>query len=163
MTVIAYSSKHRTMAADSRCADDKGEVHLTDCHKILRLKSGALVGMAGDGDARDLMALLERATPSRMPSRKRLAALQSDVEALVVFPNGKIFTVTAEFLERGEGKHGMWVGEVLEIEDPIAAIGSGAPFAIGAMEHGADPFEAVRIACKRDLLCADPVTSMELQ
>ena len=157
MTVIAYSSKHRVMASDSRCQDDRGNFHLTNCVKIFRLKSGAIVGQAGDGDARDLFTLLGRASPRKMPTRAQLAELKIDCVALVVFPKGQLFQVTCEFFERGNGNHGMWTGEVMPIRDELASIGSGAPYAYGAMEHGASPIQAVRAACRRDLLCALPV------
>lgn len=38
----------------------------------------------------------------------------------------------------------------IRINEPFAAVGSGAPFALGAMESGASPKEAVRAAMKRD-------------
>lgn len=157
MTVIAYSAKHRIMAADSRCSDDTGGMHLTNCQKVFRLKSGAILGLAGDGDARDLFTLLDRVTPRKMPSRAQIAELKADTVALLVFPKGQVFMVTGEFVERGLAKHGEWVGEVMPIRDPIVAIGSGAPYAYGAMENGASPLDAVRITCRRDLLCALPV------
>lgn len=153
MTVIAYSSKHRIMAADTRASDDKGEYHLSRCTKIVRLKSGALLGMSGDGDGRDLEALLERATPRRMPTRQQLADLKMDVFALLVFPRGQMFTITGEYDKKREG----WCGEVFPIDDKFVAVGSGKAYAYGAMEVGASPAEAVRAACRRDLLCAPPV------
>ena len=157
MTVIAYSSKHRVMAADSRCSDSTGGMHLTNCQKVFRLRSGALLGLAGDADARDVFALLDRATPRRMPTRHALAELLFDVIALLVFPKGQAFMVTCEYLELGSAKAGHWAGEVLPMRDPLVAIGSGASYAYGAMESGATPTQAVRITCRRDLLCALPV------
>lgn len=153
MTVIAYSSRHQIMAADSRASDDKGEYHITNCRKIFRLKSGALLGLSGDGDARDLQMLLERATPRKMPTRQQIAELKLDAVGLLVFPKGQVFTITGEFMKSRD----CWVGEVFPIWDEISAIGSGAAYALGAMEFGASPSEAVRVACRRDLLCALPV------
>jgi ATP-dependent protease HslVU (ClpYQ) peptidase subunit len=60
-------------------------------------------------------------------------------------------------VERGAGKHGAWDGEVLPVSDDYVAIGSGAPYAYGALEVGASPIQAARAACKRDLMCAPPV------
>lgn len=154
MTVIAYSSKHRIMAADSRFADPEGGTHFTSGQKIYRLKSGTLLGLAGDADSRDVCALFEKASPRKFPTRAQIAELKADFEGLVVFPKGQIFNVTGEFLERGRGE---WSGEVIAVRDAIAAVGSGATLAYGALEHGASPIEAVRIACRRDLYCALPV------
>ncbi len=153
MTVIAYSTKHRILAADSRASDDKGEYHLTDCQKVYRLKNGALLGLAGDGDSRDLQTLLEKATPRKMPSRAQLVELKLDATALLVFPKGQVFMITAEYMKSRES----WTGEVMPIRDRYVAIGSGQAYAYGAMEAGADPIKAVRAACRRDLLCALPV------
>jgi hypothetical protein len=155
MTVIAYSSKHRVLAADSRCAEE-GEYHLTNCQKVFVLKSGALFGMAGEADERDFLALLERATPRRMPTRAQIAELHLDGKLILVFPHGQVFRIACEFCERGQSQ-GEWTGEVLPIRDTLIAVGSGAAYAYGAMEHGASPTQAVRIACKRDLMCALPV------
>ena len=160
MTVVAYSSRHRMMAADSRCAEE-GEYHLTNCQKVFVLKSGALYGMAGEADERDFLALLERATPRRMPTRAQIAELRSDGKGILVFPRGQVFRIACEFCERGSSQ-GEWAGEVLPIRDPLIAVGSGAAYAYGAMEHGANPMQAVRIACRRDLMCALPVQWEEL-
>jgi len=46
----------------------------------------------------------------------------------------------------------------IRIEGDCWAIGSGAQAALGAMYMGADPEEAVQIACAIDPYCAGPVT-----
>jgi ATP-dependent protease HslVU (ClpYQ) peptidase subunit len=153
MTVIAYSSRHRVMAADSRLTEGTS-MHLTSVRKLYRLRSGALLGMAGDGDARDMAHLLEKVTPRRLPSRQQIAELECEVLALLVLPRGQIIRVAGEFREEGQGR---WVGEVVPITDTIVAVGSGAAFAYGAMEAGASPTDAVRVTCRRDLMCALPV------
>jgi 20S proteasome alpha/beta subunit len=157
MTVIAYSSRHRVMAADSRCVDGL-EYHLTMCQKVFRLKTGALLGLAGDADARDIVAILERTTPSRLPSRARLSELQCAVSALLVFPGGRVFRVTVAHV----GQINTWQAEVIEISEPVVAIGSGAAYAYGALDHGASPAEAVQAACRRDVYCALPVQTQKL-
>ena len=156
MTVIAYSSRHRVMAADSRCTLDDG-MHFTSCDKIYRLSSGALVGFTGEADVRDALDVLQSATPDRMPSRRELAGLELEFTALVVFPVGRIFLASAEVAKRADGDHCEWAGEVDECTDPIAAIGSGAAYAYGAMEFGATPVEACELACRRATECAPPV------
>lgn len=153
MTVIAYSTKHRVMAADSRMTTGDENMHLTSVRKIFRLRSGALLGMSGEADMRDIAALLDKVTPRRLPSRAQLVELQCDVLALLVLPKGHIIRVNCEFIE-GENR---WLGEVIPITDTIAAVGSGAKYAYGAMEYGASPTDAVRAACKRDTMCALPV------
>lgn len=152
MTVVAYSSKHRILAADSRCSSTALDKHVTDMQKVFRLKNGALLGIAGEADVRDLCALLARTTPRKLPTRAQLADLKNEHEALLVFPNGQVFGIEVNF-----DKHQGWKGEVVAIRDRLVAIGCGNAFAYGAMEAGANPIEAVRAACKRDLFCALPV------
>lgn len=154
MTVIAYSSKHRILAADSRCTDEYG-MHLTSCQKIFRLANGALLGTAGDSDDRDVRAILAKATPRKLPTRAQLAELKSQFSGILVFPKGHVFVV---YVDHREFQHeGEWSGGVDPIRDDLVATGCGAAFAYGAMEAGADPIKAVRAACRRDTACALPV------
>lgn len=154
MTVIAYSAKHRIMASDSRVAADEGAFHLTDSRKIYDLRrSGAVLGLAGDADARDLLTLLGQASPARMPARAELIELETETDALLVFPTGRTYRITCERLEKAE----RWNAEVLWIRDRFVAIGSGKDFAYGALEAGATPQQAVEAACRRSLVCAPPV------
>jgi hypothetical protein len=155
MTVIAYSAKHRVLATDSRCSSEDGAI-LTSCQKLYRLKSGALLGLSGEADDRDVVRLLESATPKKLPTRAQIAELKNNFYGILVFPKGQLFTVESEFYEHS-GSHGEWTGQVLPIRDPFVALGCGADFAMGAMEHGASPVEAVRIACRRNSFCALPV------
>lgn len=154
VTVIAYSAKHKIIAADSRCSDSTG-MHLTSCKKLFRLRNGALLGTSGDADERDVRDLLSRATPRKLPTRGALAEMKSSFEGLLVFPRGQVFLVNVwhrEFDHEGE-----WAGSVDVISDPIVAVGCGFAFAYGAMEVGASPVQAVRAACRRDPACALPV------
>jgi 20S proteasome alpha/beta subunit len=154
MTVIAYSSKHKILAADSRCTDALG-MHITNCQKIYRLANGALLGSSGDSDERDVRALLSKATPRKMPTRSQLAELKSHFCGILVFPRGQVFTV--DIWHREFDHDGEWAASVDAIRDEIVAAGCGAQFAYGAMEVGATPIEAVRAACRRDTACALPV------
>lgn len=154
MTVIAYSSKHRILAADSRCSDAYG-MHLTSCQKIYRLANGALLGTSGDSDERDIRDLLCKSSPRKLPSRAQLAEMKCRFEGLLVFPKGQVYVVNV--WHREHENEGEWAGAVDVIRDDIVAVGCGYQFAYGAMEVGATPIEAVRAACRRDTACALPV------
>ena len=65
-----------------------------------------------------------------------------NVECLVLTEDKKLFT----FVNPGK-----W----LQIKEKYYAVGSGAQFAMGAMEAGKTPLEAVKIASKKD-----PMTGM---
>lgn len=58
----------------------------------------------------------------------------------------------------------LWIVEHLghpyEVEDEYCAIGSGASFALAAMDCGKSAREAVRIACKRDCYSGLPVITL---
>jgi 20S proteasome alpha/beta subunit len=154
VTVIAYSTKHKIIAADSRSTDGYA-MHFTNCKKIFRLKNGAVIGTAGQSDDRDVRALLEKATPRRMPSREQLAALKMEFIGILIFPKGQVFTIDISFIEHES--EGEWMAGVDIVTDDFVAVGHGAQFAYGAMEVGATPVEAVRATCRRDTTCALPV------
>lgn len=159
MTTIAY--RDGVMASDSRCSNEF-DMHLTDCQKLFRLSSGAILGTAGDDDARKLMRLLAKAkVPDDLPSRKRLAKTQTNFSGLLAYPQGNVFLVGVEFI--GDGAAGEWTGYISEITDSMCAVGSGQQFAYGAMEVGATAAEAVVAACRRDLASALPVWTMTLK
>lgn len=50
----------------------------------------------------------------------------------------------------------------VRIEDTFFAIGTGSPYAIGAMAMGANAVEAVEIACAHDIHCGLPVMYVPL-
>lgn len=154
MTVIAYSRKHKIMAADSRCSDEFA-MHLTNCQKIYRLKNGALLGTSGDSDAREISALLGKASPRKLPSRQQLADTKSDFTGILVFPKGQVFIVcvgVATYPNTDE-----WTGSIDLVTDDVIAVGHGQQFAYGALDLGHNPMESVRVTCKRDTTCALPV------
>ncbi len=161
MTVIVYHCKSQTMCSDSRVSDEHG-MHLTNAPKIYRLSNGALLGCAGDDDCRLLMEVLGRPkTPKQMPSRQELADTKTNFYGLLVFPKGHVFLVGVEFQQLSENE-GEWTGYVSEINDKFAAVGSGQQYAYGALEVGASAGDAVRAACRRDLMCCLPVQSCKL-
>lgn len=154
MTVIAYSAKHRILAADSRCSDAFA-MHLTNCRKIFRLKNGALLGTAGDDDDREVQALLGKASPRKMPTRQQLADTKTDFLGILVFPKGQVFRIEIGVTEYANSDE--WFSSVSPITDDVIAVGHGQQFAYGALDLGHSPQEAVRVTCKRDTTCALPV------
>ena len=86
MTVIAYSAKHKVIAADSRCSDSSG-MHVTTCQKLFRLKNGAVLGTSGDSDDRDVRDLLGKVKLTKLPSRLQLAGAVLPVSRHHGLPN----------------------------------------------------------------------------
>ena len=71
-----------------------------------------------------------------------------DFAALVLF-QGKIWIMHEQLFP-------------LEIQDPFTARGSGAHFAIGALAAGANPWQALEIACQYDISTGQPLFRMGL-
>lgn len=157
MTTIAF--KDGIMASDSQCTDDY-QAFLTKVRKIDRLPNGALLGQAGDADSREVIALLAKATPKKLPTRKELGETKTKFSGILAFPNGLVFLVCVE--ASGEGSDGGWRGEVVEIEDRMCAVGSGYQFALGAMAAGKSAKQAVEIACRYDIYSSSPVREMHV-
>ena len=160
MTTVTFKSG--VMACDS-CFSYGGSVD-TLGKKIVRLRSGALLGQAGDNDARDVIALLSTVKSVRqIPSRKDLLSLRTDFLGLLVTPSGRIIKVSTTFVspenwtDETEKDLGAW-----EINHAFTAIGSGSDIAMGAMAAGADAKRAVMIACRYDMNSRPPVHALHL-
>jgi hypothetical protein len=151
MTTIAY--KDGMMAGDS-CWNTHGIVDNL-ANKIQRLKSGALLGQAGDNDIREIVVLLDNVKSAKsLPSYAQLTAIRCDSTVLLALPNGAVFKLsTSKKLTHDDTDDlGLW-----RIERSVAAIGSGADLALGAMSAGASALQAVRIACRWDIHSRPPV------
>ena len=162
MTAIAY--REGVMACDS-CWSSYGSMQAESATKLRRLHSGALLGQAGDNDARAVIALLDRITdPEKLPSREQLAATRTDFEGLLVFPDRRAFIIAscpvdAQGFATDGGDIGVWPAATM---GGYAAVGSGAEAALAAMDAGASAKRAVEIACQRNLFCRLPVHTMRL-
>jgi len=150
MTVIAY--RDGLMACDSAWSDDL--TLITRRSKITRLKSGGLLGSAGDDDDRALIELFDKVkTPSGFPSRKQLIDLAMDYAGILVLPSGRLFHVGIDAPE----KNGVWAAGIFEYGEDYASVGSGKYHAMTAMECGKNARDACHMAIRRDLRCRPPV------
>lgn len=157
MTVIAY--RHGLMACDS-CWASLG-TQTVSLIKIKRLYSGALLGQAGDNDARAIEHLLDKVkNPDHLPTRDELAATHVSFEGLLAFPRGGVFIISACKTDEAGWPHndddesGVWPAASM---GGYAACGSGGDFALAAMDAGASARTAVEIACRRQINCRLPV------
>ena len=100
--------------------------------KTARCK-GAIYGFAGDFEA---VTKLLNWVNDGMPARKRPDINWEDVETLVLRKNG-LFYLRPDFKE-------------YPFNRACFAIGTGSMAAMGAMMAGAEPYDAVRIACDID-------------
>ena len=158
MTTVAY--KAGIMACDSCWT--YGDAVDTLSTKIARLKSGALLGMGGCNDSRQFIELLDNVkTFKQLPKYKELIEIRASFIGLLVLPSKEIVKICTTALaqtDENSTELGIW-----PIEDGYAAIGSGADFAIGALDYGASARQAVKIACRRDINSRLPVRQVTLE
>lgn len=129
MTVITY--RHGLMACDS--AWSYNDLHVVSHIKIIRLKSGALLGSAGDNDSRAVYDLLQKVTKAKqLPSAKALKETSVDYAGILVLPSGEAWHIAIEQSSDKDGESGVW--PALTKWD-FAAEGCGRRAAIGAMFH----------------------------
>lgn len=128
MTCIAVSVKHGVLAADTRCSADGVMFGVS---KVRRIGKRVLAA-AGDWDY-----VLKFWELIKGKSNKEIGLHdEANLEAIELNEDGI-------FLYSGAGKR-------YRINDEFFAIGSGAPYAIGAMAMGATPEEAVALAARFD-------------
>lgn len=157
MTTVAFSAG--LMACDS-CFSFNGIVD-TLSTKIHRTRAGALLGQAGDNDAREVIALFEGVkTPKQLPTRTVLQGIRTEFMGLLVLPSGRMFKISTCLVlpENEKDDLGIW-----EVEMPFTAIGTGKEFALGAMAAGANAIQAVRIACRYDMNSRPPIRTAALK
>lgn len=156
MTTIAYTKG--VMACDSCWTE--GSVQVVSASKITRLTSGALLGQAGDNDAREIEDFLDKIKSERyIPKRRALLDLRVNFAGVWVLPNGSMYKVCCrENPSDYDDEVGFW-----RVNFPYAAAGSGKEFALGAMAAGRTAAEAVIIACKHDINSRPPVHRVSLK
>lgn len=139
MTTIATDGK--SMAGDGQA--EVGPI-ITHAHrkKVRRLDDASIVGCAGN--ATDRIAFCKWLIEGGKPPRIR----KDEFAALVLRQDGEIEYFDDTCIP-------------LPAEAPIA-IGSGREIAIGAMEAGASPKDAVHIAAKRDPHTGGDITVLEI-
>jgi ATP-dependent protease HslVU (ClpYQ) peptidase subunit len=164
MTTIAWRASG-FMACDSCWT--YGTTQVVSATKIKRLSSGALLGQAGDNDARNIEALLDKVKdPRKLPTRIQLAETKESCMALLALPRGGVWIVSAgPMTDAGypaveDDDYGVWPATTM---GGYAAVGSGADYALSAMDAGASARDAVAIACRRDIHSRPPLHVIRLQ
>lgn len=138
MTTIATDGK--SMAGDG-LATRRDMITCETAIKVHRLADGSLFGGAGDKpELAALRAWIDGGEKGPRPKAK-------DMVALVLKPSGELWYYTES------------AGAPTEVPN---AVGSGEELAIGAMEAGASPEEAVAIAARRNTATGGKITVLEL-
>jgi ATP-dependent protease HslVU (ClpYQ) peptidase subunit len=136
MTTIVASMRHRVMVADSLVSGG-GPSFISS--KIFSV-NGKLVGFSGHvTHALKFIEWLKHGTPMNLAYDRD----ENTFDALVM-DGGFLFYYDNELVP-------------IQVNDDIYAIGSGAAYAIGAIDAGASPKRAVEIAIERDEQSKGPV------
>lgn len=149
MTTIAYSKG--MLASESR-ATKKAVIDDDRCKKVWRLSDGSLFAGAGDYVGVLKLLLMLRASVKRAQKKgwKGPAILPTTTDKCTAL------LVTTEGTWSYEG--GFW--EKLKV--PFYAIGSGAPYAMVAMECGKTAKEAITYAKGKDIYSGGKVQCLKL-
>ena len=132
------------MAGDGRethCGgeDESAIIIRDDCVKVHKLPDGSLFG--GAHNSEDIERLFKALKLKQaLPKLENIAGLRVDLKRRIWLYEGTIWQHIKGFY----------------------AIGSGAPFALAAMDAGAGAFEAVRIGIKRDPYSGGKITQVRL-
>jgi ATP-dependent protease HslVU (ClpYQ) peptidase subunit len=128
MTTIACDGE--SMAADGLVCSGS-TVFGRNARKIVQLKDGRIVGCAGNARYQGPFA-------AWLEDGGDIPEMDDEFEALVLLPDGTVVSYDHK-------------GRMLPEELPTAS-GSGREFALAAMDTGATPEEAVKVACSRDMM-----------
>lgn len=152
MTTIAWDG--RTVAADTLGVCD-GDMHQNPFAKIIKQYDGRVIGFTGDGGMAPLWIawVIDGADPFETPLTK-LKRSQPDATisngSVLVFQKDKL-AIRYCHLHPFPVRWGA-----------PEAFGSGAGYAIGAMDMGASAQQAIEVAMRRDVNTGGKITVIEL-
>jgi hypothetical protein len=149
MTIIAF--KDGVMAADTMLSSYNSQ---SRAQKIIRLPDGGVAGGCGLW-ARAYSGLRYLAEGGDCDDRPAPDGMQGppcirEASILIAKPDGSLWLLEDEF-------------PAFPLRDKVAAVGCGSEAAMMAMGLGLSAIEAVAKVTKQDVLCGDPVQSMEVQ
>ena len=147
MTTIVYDLRSMLIAADTQCTDSANGKWRS--HKIEKLANGDI--FLGAGHELNI-SRARRWAHYRFDHKHRPEMPESVGEDKDDYDFSTILIQT-------DGTVWLFDGELApyRVTDEYAGIGSGASYAIGAMDAGATVEQAVRIACNRDPMSSGPV------
>lgn len=133
MTTCVWSYKHSELGADRLSTDG-----LT-VNKVFRFKNGScLTGAGYIDDVAEVAYWISKGC--KESSKPDLSGRDTDKDSdfLLIDSAGVAYWLTCPFLRR------------VEVTDTFFTLGSGAQYAMGALEAGATPSEALAIAARHD-------------
>lgn len=140
MTTVAY--RDGVMAADTAATWDMGGNYRTRSVKIYRSR-GCLIGICGDYYAAQMF--VDWFEENEEGENRPASSEAGDFLAMVAYPNGRLYTVNCFYT-------------LVEEDSNFFAIGSGAAYALSAMELGLSAPAAVEHAAKFDIYTGGEIT-----
>ena len=146
MTIIAF--KDGVMAADTQLTQFNAKLR---AQKIVRLPDGGVAGGCGLWSAAyaGLKWLADGGSDSGDEGKKLLPEID-EATILIAKPDGSLWLLEGRF-------------PAFPITDKFASVGCGSDAAIMALRSGKSAVEAVHAVIQQDVLCGDPVQSMEVE
>lgn len=158
MTTIIYDAKNKLMLGDGRISQGN-QITKDDFVKVHNI-NGIQVGAAGVvTHMLKFFDFFEKNTTAEIFQQETMGLVNiqfpevptdDQFEALVAYPSGEVFLF--------EGNSSIFLGENVSF-----AIGSGSPYALGALEVGADGKEAMRVATKFDTMSGGEITTVSFE
>jgi hypothetical protein len=149
MTIIAF--KDGVMAADTMLSSYNSQ---NRAQKLVRMPDGGVAGGCGlwARAYSGLRYLAEGGSPDDRPAPEGMQGPPDIREAaiLVAKPDGSLWLLEDEF-------------PAFPLRDKVAAVGCGTEAALMALNLGLSAVEAVAKVTRQDVLCGDPVQSMEVE
>jgi ATP-dependent protease HslVU (ClpYQ) peptidase subunit len=135
------------IAADSQLTVDDSLRY--NCEKLFRVKDGIIGFVGTTSHGMELLRHLQKSDSRIPPPTDGNTYYREDFGALLLTAHGIYIYDESLIADRVTG--------------PFFALGTGALAALGAMERGANAIEAVKVACKYDTYCREPVRWMSLK
>jgi hypothetical protein len=155
VTTIAY--KDGIMAADSGLYDDSWGIYYGEVDKIHILRDGSLLGLAGDGDNRALIALLDAKGSGATPDD--LIETGVDASGMLVEPDGSVFYVDVTIPRTMKQRPS---GSLVKVKHTHYAVGIGYQVAMGAMQAGKSAEDAIKDTVPVNVFTRAPVHVVKL-
>lgn len=157
MTAIAWDGKE--MCSDSLEAFNTGEV-LGYTQKLFRLRSGGILGTAGDGDCREVIELFQDVeTQKDLPSKKDMIKTGTNFEGLLWLPDRTMNYVSISWDADAKG----YEAGISGVLGKMAVAGCGGPYALGVMKAGGTARDGIKAAVKSHIACGGAVQTMTLE
>jgi len=144
VTTIAY--REGVLAADSMLSGN--DTNWGSVSKLIKSKHGAIGGAVGRLESTlEFLAWLELFDPAPATDRLDFAPVCDGADGLIITRLGRLL---------------LWTGgrQLVLLEAPFTAIGTGAKIAMGAMAAGAGAEQAVRIAREYDVYTGGRIVTL---